>query len=187
MDTVAIVSIVASACVGIAGLITPLIAGAWQRRHERTLAFESRAWDRKVDGMFSVIGHCRSFLDLADASADSPVLVLAAERLHADLYELVPVVETFASTRCRVQYADFRRCLSRNGINILTLMRAEAAREEKEHAIDVKDFAGAAKARDREKELLEEVKRSSTLDTSEALRLAKEVIGAARASLRGED
>lgn len=205
-DPVALTSVVASGVVAVGALALTWGNGVLQRRHERRTAHEERTWTTRSEGLFAVVGACRSLVDSIDRpGAFGAIDTLDRERgeyestVHehigvseigvkvgdvADrLHALVPVMEVYGSAEARTAFHALRRMLRDSDHDPNASDRLAAIRRGKAAAVDAKDYRSAATARRLEREVLEGARARLTVDLDELRERAVTVIEATRASL----
>lgn len=145
-DAVALASVIVSGLVALGGLVVTYLNGRHQRRHERRLAYEERAWEKKSEGLLRVIATTRGLLDTVKVRQGWRRDMIAVDLMGASrsLDELVAVVEAYASADCRSAFEELRTLLRESGFDI------ELIRRQKEEAIDAGDFERAARLKDRD-------------------------------------
>jgi hypothetical protein len=188
-DPVALTSVVSSGLVALGGLFVTYRSGREQRAHEARLAYEERAWEEKSSALFRVIAQTRGLLDVIQSTDEwerQELGVRAGTTLNA-LDDLVPVVESYASTACRSAFDTFRQLLRDAKPDTLAKVQLEMFREKKMDAIDAQDFVEAKRLVARERAVQEQATAALRLDVDKAVRVGQELIDAARSSVRGDE
>jgi hypothetical protein len=180
-----------------------------QRRHERDLARDARAWGLEAEGMADVISTCRSLVDAIERPGSFDAIqeldlergdYEATVREHLGvsevgarvgdvvrrLHELVPAVELYGSAECREAFQELRWHLRDSGYDPSASDRLAAVRRSKAAAVESKDYRSAATARRLERELLEAARTRLNIDLEQTKELAERLIDSTRASIRGE-
>lgn len=209
-DAIALISIIFSWAVAMAGLFVAYRSGKDQRTHEERLALDQRSWGTKSQGLFDLIGTCRSLVDAIDRPGNLEAMeALDAERGDyqatarehigvseigvriADaverLQDLVPVVEVYGSEDCRKAFHDLRSLLRDSGYDPRASDRLEAIRRGKGAAIDAKDYRSAATARRLEREVLDDARARLSIDLDDVLAKAERLIDTARETVQGAE
>ncbi|ANH39967.1 hypothetical protein I601_3561 [Nocardioides dokdonensis FR1436] len=185
-DVVALTSVVSSGLVALGGIGATVWSGRQQRQHEKRLAYEGRAWERKSDALFSVIASARRLLDVLEGDERRRErLGVDVESILDDLRESGPIVEAYASEACRAALHDLATLLDAAERDLVAPFQVARIRRQKEEAIDAGDFEEAARLRHRERQVSRAAAEALNLDQQEAASRARRLIAAARDSVQG--
>lgn len=208
-DPVALTAVASTALVALVALAVAHQMTSEQRRHDLVRARAERTWSVEAEGMADLVATCRSLVDAVDRPGSFDAIAEldlergdyeATVREHLGvsevgvrvgdvvrrLHELVPVVELYASPRCREAFGELRWHLRDSGYDPTASDRLAAIRRGKAAAIESKDYRSAATARRLERELLEEARNRLTVDLDRTRELAEQLITATRESIDGE-
>lgn len=189
MDSwVALASVVSSGLVALVGLWLTYRSGRDQRRHEKALAYEQRAWEKKSESLFAVINAARTLLDTMSAVTPSlrDMIAFRVFSVADVLDEEVALVEAYASTDTIKAFHSLRDLLHSANSDLLLESRITKKRKAKEEAIDDQDFQTAARLRDEERQLMRSAVDRLGIDLDEVAKRAEALLAAARASVRGD-
>jgi hypothetical protein len=97
---IALISVLASSVVALGALISQGLTQRGQRKHDSSLAFEQRAWDRKADALFLSIGAARDLTDALAARLPTVVrgygparrIVESLQKFERQIADTVPLI-----------------------------------------------------------------------------------------------
>lgn len=186
IEWVALASIASSTTIAGGSLYVTLKGQRDQRKHDARQAFEERAWEEKSKTLYNAIMWSRGLARTMRGDSQAQQV----ESIHfvsEYLPNLVGSIEAYASDGCREAFTALERALDAVQLDHLTRWRITAIREEKEEAIGVQDFDAAARARQREKELLDRLVSSLDYDADHIATLAEKLVVEARKSVQSQD
>jgi len=99
-DVIALVSIGSSAVIAVVSVAATLVGARGQRKHDAQLAFEARAWERKVDAHLGLI---KAVLAVRKAATEEPTWsqIRALRQAHDDVVnEVEPTLSAYATAAC---------------------------------------------------------------------------------------
>ncbi|MDI6628657.1 MAG: hypothetical protein QME72_13160 [Rhodococcus sp. (in: high G+C Gram-positive bacteria)] len=119
VDWVALVSVVSSGVVAVATVLVSVFQRRGDRKHEKSLAFEERIFERKTEALLAAIALLRPFVQvLAAHQADRDVryfieadMQRVLDTFNKNLRKWTPAIEAFASDKCREDALTLRRAI----------------------------------------------------------------------------
>ncbi|MGV9734385.1 hypothetical protein ACWDT5_09845 [Rhodococcus aetherivorans] len=185
MDVVALAAVVSSGLTSLAAIGYQAYGDHRRRTHDARQAFEERAWEKKSEPHYELIGVCRRLTAVlrTDLRSMSTVRYLTREAAPA-LSKLAPEIMAYGSQRCRRDLETVEQKLAELDVDSGLLFEAEDAFRQKERAIDARRFEEAATQRDRECQALERLTATMGLDRDGMQAAIDALLESARESVR---
>lgn len=186
MDTVALVSVIGSSSLALGSLVVGYLNSKEQRKHEASLAFESRAWERKSDALFRAIRAARAVCDSFKLDGDVARVdsLRQIEALRAELIDVLPVIEAYGSEQARDSLHRVRAVLGEVYFDPGWLPYIGDVRRRKADLIEARDFDAAHGLRVEEQRAMNELFKSLKWDPDRLEDALLALIDSARLSVR---
>lgn len=184
----ALVSVVGSSSLALGSLTFGYLNSREQRKHEASLAFEGRAWERKSDALFRAIRAARATCDTFTPHGDGVTVetLRQVENLRAELQEIGPVIEAYGSTRARDDLRATHEVLRDTYFEPGWLPDLTEIRQQKADSIEDQDFDRAALLRKQEELYTEKLFESVRLDRVRLESALLSLIESSRHSVRSD-
>ncbi|QOW00616.1 hypothetical protein RCF27_10220 [Rhodococcus pyridinivorans] len=165
MDVVALAAVVSSGLTSLAAIGYQAYGDRRRRAHDANQAFEGRAWEKKSESHYALIGTCRRISSaLSEESLGIPAVEYLISTARRELAKIAPEIVAYGSNECLANLEAVEAMLGAMRDERGLLLEATEAHREKLASIEGAAFDAAAVARDREKKALEGLLVFSGLD-----------------------